>query len=299
MGCCGASRSIGTSSSILNAPLNFKLPQVESFTSTNKELNTIFQRASCIMESFENIREKVVDNLDILMYKTAACVYHNPSIVHCLNNIWYKISCDLNGKIEEVNLKYIEDSPFMNMNLKNVHSDTIKLVELLFDYINSLRSIKTTLKQMENSLAELIYLLNENSFPQSNQICEFNKNKIHQAIKMFPELHNFYNLVLQKYRYEIYLFIMKKEEYIYKINLLGKEAYSLGYNDIYQVSFLYKKFMKVRPEYFKEESMYPNENIGKKKFLDFINSKKRAKKDYNFVLSDDELWDISENKPKS
>ena len=91
---------------------------------------------------------------------------------------------------------------------------------------------------------------------------------------------------------------MKKEEYIYKINLLGKEAYSLGYNDIYQVSFLYKKFMKVRPEYFKEESMYPNENIGKKKFLDFINSKKRAKKDYNFVLSDDELWDISENKPK-
>ena len=44
-------------------------------------------------------------------------------------------------------------------------------------------------------------------------IIEFNKNKIHQAIKMFPELHNFYNLVLQKYRYEIYLFIMKKAFY--------------------------------------------------------------------------------------
>ena len=35
---------------------------------------------------------------------------------------------------------------------------------------------------------------------------------------------------------------MKKEEYIYKINLIGKEAYSLGYSDIYQIAFLYKKF---------------------------------------------------------
>lgn len=295
MGCCGASRAIGTTNSLLNDPLNFRLCQIESMSSTNKELNSIFQRASGIMENFENIREKIVDNLDILIYKSAACVYQSPSIVHCVNNIWYKISADLKGKIEDVNLKYIEDSPFMTMDLSKCNSETIKLVELLYDYINTLRRIKTTLKQMENSLAELIYLLNENKFPESNQICEFNKNKIEQAIKMFPELHNYYNQTLQKYRYEIYLFIMKKEEYIYKINLIGKEAYSLGYSDIYQIAFLYKKFMKARPDYFREEFMYHNEMIGKKKFVDFINSKKRAKKDFNFFINDEDHWDLSEN----
>ena len=35
--------------------------------------------------------------------------------------------------------------------------------------------------------------------------------------------------------------------------------------------------------------------IGKKKFVDFINSKKRAKKDFNFFINDEDHWDLSEN----
>ena len=43
MGCCGASRAIGTTNSLLNDPLNFRLCQIESMSSTNKELNSIFR----------------------------------------------------------------------------------------------------------------------------------------------------------------------------------------------------------------------------------------------------------------
>lgn len=294
MGCCGVARPAST---LLNDPLNFKLYKVEPIEldkDNYKNLNNLFQRASSIMETFENLREKIVDNLDILIYKTGASVYITPTIVHCLNNIWYKMSRDMNGEIEKLNILYTEDSPFMSLNQVPLPPDTIKLLNLMFDYINGLRRIKTTIKQLETNLAELIYLLNENNIPAKNNVCTNNKNKIEQATKMFPELHNFYNLVLQKYRYEIYSFVVRREEYEYRINLIGKEAAENNLNDINKIAFLYKKLQKENAFVLREELMYNNEIIGRKKYLDIINNKKRAKKDFNFIrMETKDDWELS------
>ena len=281
MGCCGVPQDL--SSDILNNPLNYNIKILEKITSNSNDLTT---KVYFIMESFENIREKIVDYFDILVYKTGACCFSYPTIIHVLHSIWYKISYDLNGKIENANIKFIEDSPYMELSFKNLKNSTISNIGLLFDYINNLRNLRLALKNLDSNIAELIYFIKEN-----NEHKEMSKNEIQQAVNMFPELISFYNTTLKKYKHEIFLFNMKRIDYCYRINLIGNEGIKQKENivdDIYKLIFLYKTVSKNYPEEFFHEPIFNSEKIGKKILEERIISKRKRKKDFK-IKSDFDL----------
>ena len=281
MGCCGVPQDL--SSDILNNPLNYNIKILEKITSNSNDLTT---KVYFIMESFENIREKIVDYFDILVYKTGACCFTYPTIIHVLHSIWYKISYDLNGKIENANIKFIEDSPYMELSFKNLKNSTISNIILLFEYINNLRNLRIPLKNLDSNIAELIYFIKEN-----NEHKEMSKNEIQQAVNMFPELISFYNTTLKKYKHEIFLFNMKRIDYCYRINLIGNEGIKQKENivdDIYKLIFLYKTVSKNYPEEFFREPIFNSEKIGKKILEERIISKRKRKKDFK-IKSDFDL----------
>lgn len=273
MGCCGVPQDL--SSDILNNPLNYNIKILEKITSNSNDLTT---KIYFIMESFENIREKIIDFFDILVYKTGACCFTYPSIIHVLYSIWYKISYDLNGKIEDANIKFIEDSPYMELSFKNLKNSTISNIILLFEYINNLRNLRIPLKNLDSNIAELIYFIKE-----KNEHNEMSKNEIQQAVNMFPELISFYNSTLKKYKHEIFLFNIKRIDYCYRINLIGNEGikqYENINDDVYKLIFLYKTVSKNYPDEFFYESLFNSEKIGKKILEERILSKRKIKKDF-------------------
>ena len=277
---CGCSIPVqSTDLSLLNEPLDYNLNLIEPSSMEDAQLNALFKRASSILETFEEYRENIVDKFDYIVYKTGACIFTNPTIVHCVNNIWYKISMEYDCDISKANITYIEDPPYMSMRITSeITEETQKIVKSLEKYITYLRSIKTSIKQLENALAELIYLVNEVTFPTNNQKCYINKSKITKGVRMFPELTQFYRQLLQMFRYEVYSFSKRREDFGEKINKIAKLAKNNGCKNIYQVGEMYRVVMKEFPEDFKEEGMLKSEEAGRKKYSDIINDKKKKKK---------------------
>ena len=274
---CGCSIPVqSTDLSLLNEPLDYNLNLIEPSSMEDAQLNALFKRASSILETFEEYRENIVDKFDYIIYKTGACIFTNPTIVHCVNNIWYKISMEYDCDISKANITYIEDPPYMSMRITSeITEETQKIVKSLEKYITYLRSIKTSIKQLENALAELIYLVNEVTFPTNNQKCYINKSKITKGVRMFPELTQFYRQLLQMFRYEVYSFSKRREDFGEKINKIAKLAKNNGCKNIYQVGEMYRVVMKEFPEDFKEEGMLKSEEAGRKKYSDIINDKKK------------------------
>jgi hypothetical protein len=285
MGCCGVPNNFN--SELINHPLNYNLESIDKNFKNSLDSNDILIKIYSIMETFENIREKIVDYLDILILKTGACCFVNPTIIHVLYSIWYKISYDLNGKIEDANIKYIDDSPYMQLSYKNLKNSTLDNISLLFEYINNLRNLRIALKNLDSNIAELIYFVKEYDYN------DINKYEIEQAVKMFPELDKFYNSTIKKYKRELMLFYHRKIDYCYRINLIGlegiKEKERIG-DDVYKLIFLYKTISKAYPDELFEQKLYYSEKIGKKTMQDIINSKQQKKKHYkiksNFNIDD-------------
>lgn len=288
---CGCSIPVqSTDNSLLNEPLDCNLNYIDSSSMEYEQLNTLFKRASSILKTFEEYREQIVDKFDSIVYKTGACIFTKPTIVHCVNSIWYKISLEYDCNISQANITYVEDPPYLSMRLApQVSEDTKKIVTLLEEYVTYLRSIKTSMKQLENALAELIYLINEVTFPINNQRCYVNKMKITKGVRMFPELTQFYRQLLQMFRYEVYMCCKRKDEYSDKINKVAKIAKDKGCKNIYQVAEMYKVAMKVYPEDFKGEAMLKSEEAGRKKYLDIIHEKEKKKKQVQYVTFEQEV----------
>ena len=284
MGCCGITHDL--SSDLINIPLNYNIKILEEIPPNS---NNLKNKVYYIMQSFENIREQIVDFFDILIYKTGACCFTFPTIIHVLHSIWYKMSYDLNGKIENANIKYIEDSPYMELSFKNLKNSTISNIGLLFEYINNLRNLRMALKNLDSNIAELIYFIKEN-----NEHNEMSKYEIQQAVNMFPELVSFYNTTLKRYKHEIFLFNVKRIDYCYRINLIGSEGFKqyeyIG-DDVYKLIFLYKEISKKYPDELFYESLFNSEKIGKKFLEERINSKRQRKKDFKIKS----IFDLDNN----
>lgn len=292
MGCSGVWISPDYNYDKINDPLNFVLKPLESIRKrsiiNNEVINSIFDRASDIMKLIEKQRENVIDKFDQVILATGASVYINPNISHCLRCLLFKIAYDLNGDIQSANITHIEDTPYISIVKHNLQPDTIEAIDLFFNYIEDVNRSKLAISQIENIISELIYFLNENEFPEI-PIIEDNKKKIDNAVKVFPQIKQFITNLLQKYQYELYLFLIKNKSYSERVDFIGKEARREKekdkMKDIHQVAYIYKRVMKEYPLEYKQEEMAFSIEIGKVKFIDIINSKKRNKeKIYNQLL---------------
>ena len=100
----------------------------------NLNINTHYHKkdlihAQSLINLISRIRNRMIYLYHKLIYETGACVYTNPTIAHCLKGVLYKISCDLKGNIENCEIEYMEDAPFLKINKKeNIKEETNKLL---------------------------------------------------------------------------------------------------------------------------------------------------------------------------
>ena len=206
----------------------------------NLNINTHYHKkdlihAQSLINLISRIRNKMIYLYHKLIYETGACVFINPTISHCLKGVLYKISYDLGGNIEKSGIEYMEDAPFLKIkNKENIKEETNKLLNELFNFIVEIKNYKTIIKQIDKETPGLLYLIFENK----ENVSDSNINNINKGIELFKEMSNLRCQIINKYKYEVRDFINKREEYLGKIDLIGKRAFELQLNDIYEINFL-------------------------------------------------------------
>ena len=213
----------------------------------NININTLHHKkdlihAQSLINLISRIRNKMIYLYHKLIYDTGACLYINPTIVECFKSVLFKISYDLKGNFNNCEMEYIEDPPYLNIkNRKNIKSETIDLITELFNFIIEIKNYNPIIKQIDKETPGLLYLIFENKESLSNE----NINNINKGINLFKEMTSLRITIINKYKLQIREFIYKKEEYLNNINLIGKKAYELKINDIYEINLLNRNNKKI------------------------------------------------------
>ena len=192
------------------------------------------KKAQNIISLIIKIRNRIIFLYHKLIYSSAACLYIKPTITHCLLNIFYKISCDLNGNFKKCNLRYIEDAPYLIFDIKNLTNDTKEKLNELLNFIIELRSCKTVLSQIDKDSPQLLYLEFENNKKISNR----NIEKIHNSMELFEQLKKLRNKILTNYKEQIIKYFHNNESYCFQIDRIGYEAYEKKLSNIFEIGFL-------------------------------------------------------------
>ena len=207
------------------------------------------KKAQNIISLIIKIRNRIIFLYHKLIYSSAACLYIKPTITHCLLNIFYKISCDLNGNFKKCNLNYTEDAPYLIFDIKELSNDTIEKLNELLNFIIELRICKPLIAQIDKDSPQLLYLEFENHKNISNR----NIQRIHNSIKLFEQLKELRNKILTDYKEQIVFYFKRNDYYCLQIDKIGYEAYEKRLNDIYEIGFLnYKDDKKMNDN----EKMY-------------------------------------------
>ena len=215
----------------------------------NKELT----QAQTLIHLITTIRNKIIYEYDNLIYITGACLFKNPTMAHCTKCVLFKICSECQGDLNNANIKFKEDPPYMTINSNNFSASTNNLIAKLFEFVINLRDYKLILKQLDKETPKLMYIIFENN----NNISKENLDKISKAINLFREMVKLRNNILSEYKNQIYDLIMSNVNYCAPINKIGQLAIAKNVNDIYEIAFLFNQlknddnFMK----YYRREDM--------------------------------------------
>ena len=223
-------------SSVTSGEESIKLRQKNIFLNTNSlHHKKDLIHAQSLINLISRIRNKMIYLYHKLIYDTGACLYINPTIEHCLKSVLYKISCDLKGQLENSELDYIEDPPYLSIkDYSNIKQETNNLIKELFKFIVEIKNYKTIIKQIDKETPGLLYLIFENKENVSSE----NIININKGIDLFKEMTNLRTGIINKYKLQIRDFLYRKDEFIKNINIIGKKAYDLQINDIYEINLL-------------------------------------------------------------
>lgn len=204
---------------------------------TNEQLEEL-SHAQSLINLISRIRNKIIYLYHQLIYHTGACLYFKPNIVHCLKTIFYKISSEFEGQLEQSSITYKEDPPYLQISDSVPLSKESKiLLDELFNFIIELRSYKTIIKQIDKETPELLYLIFENKEKLSKE----NINKINRGINLFKDMIKIRYDILNSYKNQIYEYASRNNFYCHKINIIGDLAYQKKLTDIYEITMLKKE----------------------------------------------------------
>ena len=223
-------------SSVNSVEEDIKLRQKNIFLNTNSiHHKKDLIHAQSLINLISRIRNKMIYLYHKLIYDTGACLYLNPTIAHCLKSVLYKVSCDLEGKLENSGLEYFEDPPYLKLTKKSkIKIETNDLITELFNFIIEIKNYKTIIKQIDKETPGLLYLIFENKENVSSE----NIDNINKGIDLFKEMTNLRMGIINKYKLQIREFIYRNDEFIRNINFIGKKAYESNISDIYEINFL-------------------------------------------------------------
>ncbi len=225
------------------------------------------EHAQSLIKLISKIRNKTIYLYHKLIYDTGACLFVNPSIVHCFKAVLIKISSEFEGKAENCEIKYIEEPPFLKVVQTNVQKITLNLINELFNYIVELKSYKTIIKQIDKETPGLLYLTCENK----ENISSENINKINEGIELFKDMIKIREDILIMYTTQVREFITRQDIYLKEINLIGDKAYQEKITDIYEILFLRNKIIT---EDEKEYHMYKSINEAKRNMEKILKQEK-------------------------
>ena len=187
-----------------------------------KELN----QAQALIHLITNIRNKIIYEYDNLIYISGACLFKNPSILHCTKCILFKICSECQGNLNNAEFTFREDPPFLKVKFEKFSQNTNNI---LFDFVIKLRDYKIIMKQIDKETPKLMYIVFENN----NKISKENIEKINKAILLFKDLNRLRSNILVEYKNQIYDLVMSNKLYLEQINKIGEIAYKNNISDIY------------------------------------------------------------------
>ena len=236
MGCCSVN--------LVKEDINIRQQKI------NLNLNTKFHRkelirAQSLINLISRIRNKIIFLYHKLIYDTGACLFLNPTIVHCFQTILYKISSEYEGKLENFNIEYIEDPPYLKIEKESLTEESLNLINELFSFIIELKSYKTIIKQIDKETPSLLYLISENK----ENISLENINNINKGIELFQDLIKIREDILNLYKYQVRELITRKDSYCEEINKIGEEAFQKNINDIYEITLLKNNNLNVDKDF--------------------------------------------------
>lgn len=219
-----------------------------------------------IISSIVKLRDRMLTIYHKIIYKTGACCFVTPSIIHCLHCAFYKVSFEFGGVLEKSGLTYIEDPPYLQMNQELISKETQDILNCVFDFITEIRGYKALIKQIDKDTPELIYLISENK----QSITSENEKSINIAIEMFNQIIKFRQDILKLYRNEVYKYVTKTESYCKEINVVAKEAIKRGISDIYKITMLFKEVADENLRKDPQNAMKSSDIQAKREILDII-----------------------------
>ena len=188
--------------------------------------------AQSLINLISRIRNKMIYLYHKLIYDTGACLYFNPTIKHCFNSVFYKMSSDFEGKIENAGIEYIEDPPYLRVeNTKNLSQQGEYLLNQLFNFIVEIKSYKSIIKQIDKETPGLLYLVCENKENVSSE----NIENINRGIELFKNTINIRNEIINIYKLQVREYFTKKDTFFKNLNEIGEKAFNEKIKDIYDI----------------------------------------------------------------
>ena len=194
--------------------------------------------ANSLINLITRMRNKIIYLYHKLIYDTGACVFINPNICHCVDCIFYKVSCEFEGNLQNSDIIHREDPPYLKLSSEKRISDiSTSLFNELFNFIIEIISYKTLIKQIDKETPELFYLIYE----KKNKLTKKNKELINQGIELFKNIKEIKYEILNKYKNHISEFAFRKDSFCKKIDKVGRIAYDRNITDIYEIPMLLKE----------------------------------------------------------
>ena len=235
-------------------------------------------QAQIIINLITNLRNKIIYDLDHLIYVTGACIFKNPNIIHCVKCLFFLISSECEGILNNAEFVYKEDPPFFNINKGKITEETQNILNEFLEFIINLKDYRVIINQLDKELPRLMYILFENN----NNISKENLNKIQKAINLFQDLSKMRNNILRDYKNQIYDLMMSNSNFCKPINIIGKLSLEKKIRDKYEIAFLFNQLKDDQDfiRFFRKEEMALYKNI--KEAKEIMEKKLRQEKmDYD------------------
>lgn len=286
MGCGDIRKTELKSWELISHPLSNHMHYLSNNTPEEKEINKLIQRSELILYQIEKVRQNIVDELDEIIFATGGYVFSSPTIVNCLHCVLYLIALELNGDITKLNKHYSEEVPFLIISTDKLSQKATDLFQMIQKYIHNLIYLKTTIRQLENDIPELLFMINEINCDEYKEKIKENNILISIALKALPLLKTVNLSYIQSYQKECYYFDTMQEIYEKKIQLFCREVNQNELsNDIADLMFSYKAIQIKHPKMFSSIKMESSVKIARKKIKKIIDDKQELIQQFVKVVS--------------
>lgn len=235
-------------------------------SSPSSSLSNELIHAQTTIQLITALRNKIIYLHDRLVFHTGAFLFQKPTIVHIIRCIFFKMSAEVNGDFSIITFDYKEDPPYLENNFGFFSIFVQNLIKELFEFIVEIRNYRVIIKQIDQEIPELFYLV----FERKNFLSKDNYYKIKKSIELFKEMTKLRLSILQNYKTQIYRITSQNLLFWEKVIAIGKYARKKNITNIDEIVML----NKYKKKFFEKEVEVKNFVENNNDNIDSIDSNK-------------------------